>query len=598
LNSISEEQLIRQQLQFLYGDQGDQVWLELQERITEFASRNPSLSHKKFVMNEQDAILITYGDQFQDSAQRDLQALREFLSQYLAEEINWIHLLPFYPYSSDDGFSVINYRQVNPDIGTWDDIAHLAEEYHLMFDAVVNHISRRSDWFQAFQQGKSPYQDYFITVDPNTDLSSIFRPRALPLLTPVRTVDGEVYVWTTFSDDQIDLNFSNPQVLLEVIDLLLFYAERGASLIRLDAIGYVWKMIGTSSLNLPQAHGIVKIVRNVLNLAAPQVGIITETNVPHEENIMYFGDSFEVNDSDGKPFNGDEAQLVYQFSLAPLVLHSLNRADVTALSRWADTLSVPYQNTAFFNFIASHDGIGVMPAKGLLNEEEIDALIDKTVSHGGEVSYKTNADGSRSVYELNITLYDALNNPSSENPVIDVNRFLASQAIMLSLAGVPGIYIHSLFGSQNCKSCVADTGRARSINREKFHLNDLREKLDDPDNLHSRVFFGYRQLLRIRRGHPAFHPAAPQRVIKSNSQVFTLLRTSLDQSEYILCLVNVSSTNQKIEIDLKSLDIPVCNSLRDLISGKPVSHKNGMIKLILEGYQVMWLFTGSPSASN
>ena len=598
MNSISEEQHIRQQLQFLYGDQEEQVWLELQEKITEFASRNPFLSHKKFGMNEQDAILITYGDQFQDSAQRDLQALREFLDQYLMEEINWIHLLPFYPYSSDDGFSVINYRQVNPDLGSWDDIAHLAEKYQLMFDAVVNHISRQSDWFQSFQQGESPYQDYFITVDPDTDLSSIFRPRALPLLTPIQTIDGEKYVWTTFSDDQIDLNFSNPQVLLEVIDLLLFYAERGASLIRLDAIGYVWKMIGTSSLNLPQAHSIVKIVRKVLNLAAPQVGIITETNVPHEENIKYFGDSLEENDSGEKPLNGDEAQLVYQFSLAPLVLHSFNSGDATALSWWVDTISVPYQNTAFFNFIASHDGIGVMPAKGLLTKDEIKILIDKTILHGGEVSYKTNSDGSKSVYELNITLYDALNNPSSENPGTDVNRFLTSQAIMLSLAGVPGIYIHSLVGSRNCKSCVAATGRARSINREKFHLNDLREKLDDPDNLHSRVFLGYKLLLKIRRSHPAFHPAAPQRVFEINLQVFTLLRISLDQSEYILCLVNVSSTNQKIEIGLKSLGIPASNSLRDLISGKTVSAENGIIKLVLEGYQVMWLFTGSPSARN
>jgi sucrose phosphorylase len=595
---MRDEIHIRQQLVFLYGSEGEQVWFELQERINGFHTRNPNLPRVEFGMNERDAVLITYGDQFKEKNQSDLQSLSDFLNDYLSDAINWVHILPFYPYSSDDGFSVIDYRQVNPEIGTWDDIAALADKYQLMFDAVVNHISRQSAWFQAFQRDESPYKDYFIPVDPKTDLSSIFRPRALPLLTEIQTADGEKHVWTTFSDDQIDLNFSNPQVLLEVIDLLLFYAERGASLIRLDAVGYVWKLIGTSSLNLPQAHSIVKIIRSVMNLAASQVGIITETNVPHEENIKYFGDSLEANDLDVKPFNGDEAQLVYQFSLASLILHSFNSADITALSRWTDALSVPYQNSSFFNFIASHDGIGVMPAKGLLTDGEINALIDKTILHGGEVSYKTNSDGSKSVYELNITLYDALNNPSAENPDTDVKRFLASQAIMLSLAGVPGIYIHSLFGSRNCSSCVEETGRARSINREKFQLNDLRERLDDPDNIHSKVFSGYKQLLKIRQSHPAFHPGAPQRVLESNQQVFTLLRSDLDHSEHILCLVNVSNNKQKIEIDLNYLEILSSNSLRDLISDKPIAPVKGKIKLILEGFQVMWLFTRNPSSSN
>lgn len=582
---------IRKQLIFLYGDRGKQVWLELQQKLNEFASGYPSQSRKDFSLDEGDAILITYGDQFQTDNQHDLQSLLDFLNEYLAEELNWIHLLPFYPYSSDDGFSVIDNRQVNPEIGTWAEITLLADRYHLMFDAVVNHISRQSDWFQAFIRDESPYNDFFRVVDPDTDLSSVFRPRALPLLTPVQTSAGEKFVWTTFSDDQIDLDYSNPRVLLEVIDLLLFYVEKGARLIRLDAIGYVWKEIGTSSLNLPEAHRIVKIIRGALNIAAPHVGIITETNVPHDENIKYFGIPIDDKDYHEKPLNGDEAQLVYQFSLAPLILHTFNTADVNTLSNWVETLSVPYKNAAFFNFIASHDGIGVTPAKGLMTDEEIDSLLAKTLLHGGKISYKTNSDGTKSAYELNITLYDALNNPFDANHPEDVNRFLASQVIMLSLAGVPGIYVHSLFGSRNCQSCVEETGRARSINREKFSLEKLRHKLSDPENLHTKVLTDYKKILRIRREHPAFHPGAPQRILKTNNNIFSLLRSDLDQRERIICLVNVSPEIQEITIDLLSLEISLNDVMIDLISNKTFNSHNGSISVKLGGFQAMWLRT-------
>jgi len=595
---MSDENRIRQQLDYLYGIEGDQTWVKLQNLIKEFQSRNPNLVGDEFHLDEKDAILITYGDQFQETDRRNLQSLSDFLNNHFGDSINRVHILPFYPFSSDDGFSVIDFRQVDPDIGTWEDISSLANNFQLMFDVVINHISRESTWFQAFKRGEEPYKDYFITVDPAIDLSSIFRPRALPLLTPVETNGGEVYVWTTFSEDQIDLNFANPKVLLEIVDLLLFYVEHGARLIRLDAIGYVWKFIGTSSLNLPQAHSFVKIIRGVLNIAAPQTGIITETNVPHEENIKYFGEPVEDKNLKGKPLNGDEAQMVYQFSLAPLILHSFICGDITVLTKWARTLKVPYQTTAYFNFIASHDGIGVMPAEGLLTDDEIKALVGRALLHAGEVSYKTNSDGSKSVYELNITLFDALNNPAQENPDLDVKRFLASQAIMLSLAGVPGIYIHSLFGSRNCISCVNDTGRARSINREKFDFDELRTRLDDHNNIHTKVFLGYKELLKIRRNQAAFHPGAPQQVLESNQQVFTILRSDLNQKTHILCLVNISPEHQDVMIDLISLGIQKVDSLLDLLDDKSYISDKGKITLVMEGFQVMWLLVENPPSLN
>jgi sucrose phosphorylase len=502
--------------------------------------------------------------------------------------------LPFFPYSSDDGFSVINYRQVDNRIGTWDDIHRLSENYLLMFDAVINHISRESDWFQAYLKGESPYSNYFIEIDPSTNLSSIFRPRALPLLHPVDTVEGQKYVWTTFSEDQIDLNFSNPQVLLEIIKLILFYSENGASLIRLDAVGYIWKLVGSSSLNLPQAHAVVKILRAVLNIAAPNTGIITETNVPHEENIAYFGEIDSEMETPGKPRSGDEAQMVYNFSLAPLILHTFHTENASILSNWARTLGVPFQDSAFFNFIASHDGIGVMPAKDLLSDEQIQALVDKTLLHGGEASFKTNSDGTKSVYELNITLFDALNDPAEENSNLAVKRFLASQAIMLSLAGVPGIYIHSLFGSQNCFSCQHETGRARSLNREKFDLDQLKSDLENQENIHRHILNEYRSLLLIRQTQPAFHPAAAQEIIDSNNAIFILLRTNKKNQSRILCLINVSSNFQPADIDLSGLGLNGIVAFDDLLSDQSLAADNGHLQVSLEAYQIQWLIQKFP----
>ena len=586
---MDNENILQAQLEFLYANQSEEISNKIIDLIDGFRARNPGTPPGSFQLNEKDAILITYGDQFQSPNQSHLRSLVKFLNQYIGDAITWVHLLPFYPYSSDDGFSVIDYRQVDPQLGSWADIHKLSEKYRLMFDAVINHISRESDWFKAFQRGEFPYSKYFIEVDPGLDLSSIFRPRALPLIHSVNTSSGEKYVWTTFSEDQIDLDFSNPQVLLEIIDLLLFYVENGASLIRLDAIGYIWKVVGTSSLNLPQAHSVVKILRAVLNLAAANTGIITETNVPHEENIKYFGEPASAQVIHGKNQSGDEAQMVYQFSLAPLILHTFHSQDTTVLTNWIRSLSVPYLDSAFFNFIASHDGIGVMPAKGLLTNQQIQFLVDQTLAHGGEVSYKTNADGSKSVYELNITLYDALNDPADNNVEIGVKRFLASQAIMLSLAGVPGIYVHSLFGSRNCHACKERTGRARSLNREKHNLDDMLKKMDDPGSVQYQILSQYRRLLEIRKNQSAFHPAADQSIVGENKHVFTLLRTNESQQSSILCLVNISDSDQKLDLDLSQLGINHPGKVQDLVSGEYKTITNGHIQQTLDAYQVLWI---------
>lgn len=568
-------------LTFLYGETtGEATLRRLKALIEQYRPRLPQPFQAR--LSERDAILITYGDMVREPGKSPLHALAEFLQQHVQTGINIVHLLPFYPYSSDDGFSVIDYKAVNPDLGDWEDVARVGQHFRLMFDAVINHISAQSAWFQAFLANDPRYRNYFITVEPGTDLSQVFRPRALPLLTPVPTKDGEKLVWTTFSSDQIDLNYENPDVLLDILDVLLFYVSQGAEFIRLDAIAFMWKEPGTSSIHRPQTHRIIQLIRSVLDVVAPQVFLITETNVPHEDNISYFG-------------NGtNEAQMVYNFSLPPLTLHAFHSGDATILSQWANTsLSLPSSRTTFFNFLASHDGIGLTPARGILSDAAVDAMAQRVQALGGYVSYKNNPDGSKSPYELNINYLDALGDPGATNESVELKarRFLAAQAIMLALRGVPGIYFHSLFGSQSWQEGVRQSGRYRTINRQKLEREALARELATPGTLRQRVFAGYLDLLVRRRARSAFHPNGEQQVIFCHKAIFALRRRSPDSNDEVLCLHNVSNEAQEVTIGTDALPQPgSARYLTDLLAGDrhPIDD-NQALTLILEPYQVLWL---------
>jgi len=585
--SESIEQRIRDHLTFLYGAERAPALLEyLRTILTQFQQRNPRLSAALATperIMERDSILITYGDQVAEPGRPPLQTLTEVLEKYVGGVITGVHVLPFFPYSSDDGFSIIDYTAVNPDFGDWMDVEQLGRNFRLMFDAVINHISAHSDWFQEFLKGNPEFADYFTVVEEGTDLSQVVRPRALPLLTCAQTAYGDRLVWTTFSTDQIDLNYGNPDVLLKIIEILLLYIERGAEFIRLDAIAYLWKKIGTPCIHLEETHRVVKLFRAILDSVAPHVMLVTETNVPHEENISYFGDST------------DEAQMVYQFPLPPLVLHTFHSGDASHLARWAAGLSTPSDSTTFFNFLASHDGVGVRPVEGILSPSEVQSLVERTLAHGGFVSYKTNADGTRSVYELNISYFDALSDPNAPEPLdLQARRFLASQAIMLALAGVPGIYVHSLFGSRSYRAGVEQTGRYRSINREKFHRGQLEQALADSSSLRHKVLYPYLHLIRTRAAQRSFHPNGAQQVLfgdgAQNEPLFVLVRTSPDGDEKVICVHNVSNAVQPFQVNLGALSIRHADALQDAISGTfyPVDNDNDLT-LTVGPYQVLWL---------
>lgn len=567
-------------LTFLYGSaQAETLWPQIQRLLADFRPPTACLPAGEF--SEKDAVLITYGDNFSQPGEAPLRTLQTFLREEARGLLSGVHILPFYPYSSDDGFSVIDYRQVNPELGGWEDIDALGRHVHLMFDAVINHISRRSEWFQGFIRGQQPFVDYFITPAEDADLSRVIRPRTLPLLTRVETSVGEREVWTTFSDDQMDLNYANPAVLLEIVALLLFYVEHGAQMIRLDAIAYLWKEPGSTCLHLPQTHAVVKLLRAVLDAAAPHVVLITETNVPHLENISYFG---EV-DAAGRT---DEAQLVYQFPLAPLTLHTFLTGSAERLSAWAAGLDAP---GLFFNFLASHDGIGLSPAHGILSPAQIDHLAQTTLRNGGQISYRANPDGSHTPYELNITFYDALYQPE-QSAETNAARFLASQAVLLSLAGVPGIYVHSLLGSRNWQAGLQQTGRARTINREKFNYPELRARLADSADPSGKILRAYLRLLQARQSTPAFHPAGRQKVVSLSPQVFGLERVSPDESGMVLSLINISAEEQTVQVAPSRSAAAWVDLLNP--DHRCTPNAQSELSISLSPYQICWLTPANP----
>ena len=563
---------IRSRLEFLYGadsvaDLAGRVAriLETHRQLRGHCTDGPYWTHR-------DIVLISYGDSIQSPGATPLQTLRTFLSRHLAQEFSMVHLLPFFPWSSDGGFSVTDFRAVNAELGDWEDIAALQQRFDLAIDLVLNHCSRENLWFFDYIAGQQPACDYFIEVDPKENLSMVTRPRSTPVLTGVRTPRGMKHVWATFSNDQIDLNYRNPEVLLEMIDLMLYYVRRGARMVRLDAVGYVWKQIGTRCIHLPQTHEIVKLFRDILALVEPGALIITETNVPHAENVSYFG-------------QGDEAHLVYQFSLPPLLLHAIFSGATHYLCAWARdiaAMSLP-PGCSFLNFTASHDGVGLRPLEGLVPAAEVETMLEAMRQRGGYISTRRKPDGSDSPYELNISWFDAFGAADEADRQWQVPSFLLSQIVALSLRGIPAVYIHSLLATPNDHIGVERTGLTRAINRRKWDRGELEGLLADPECTSGRVFNRYRRLLQIRRRQPAFHPDAPQRTLSLADGLFGVERTAGDGSQRLLAVFNFTRREQRVALTALAHDLVAWT---ELIGDAAVTIDDG--ELVLPPYAAFW----------
>ena len=557
---------IEAQLRLAYGQ--DQTGALLTRIAALVDHWQPAMTERRPWLDQADAMLITYADTLRAPDEAPLATLHRFLQERCADLVTAVHLLPFFPWTSDDGFSVKDYRAVDPAVGDWSDVLALAGDVEVMVDAVINHASAESEWFKGFLAGEAPYASYFMRADPEADLSAVVRPRALPLLTEVETASGPAHVWTTFSPDQVDLDYSNPELLLEILDILLDYCAKGARFIRLDAIGFMWKRLGTGCMHLPETHALVQVMREVVEAAAPGTLIITETNVPHAENISYFGDA------------APEAHLVYQFPLPPLVQHAFQTGDASALTAWARDLEPPPPGTTFFNFLASHDGIGMRPLEGLLPPEAVARMAETVVERGGAVSMRALPDGSTKPYELNISYLDGLV-PAAADDATRAAAMVAAHGILLAMAGLPGIYIHSLLGSRSDHAGMARTGRNRSINREKLDVSAVRAALDNPASLRYRVFEGIARLLRARAAEPALHPDAGQRIITGDPGLVLIERRTAGRR--LLAAINVTATTRAFTAETEAE-----HGWSDIVSGETLEGPS----ISMPAFAVRWLVEG------
>jgi sucrose phosphorylase len=523
--------------------------------------------------DEQDCILITYGDTLVKPDERPLVTLKNFIDQYLKKHINGVHILPFFPYSSDDGFSVIDYLVVNPSLGDWDDVSAIAKDYKLMSDLVINHVSSRGRWFENFKKRVDPGKSYFVEVDSSTDLSAVVRPRNTPLLSEVETADGPRHVWCTFSADQVDLNFRNPDVLKEFVNIIKLYLQWGVKIFRMDAVAFLWKEVGTPSIHLQQTHEIIKLLRTLIEHHSPDAVIITETNVPNRENLTYFG-------------NANEAHVIYNFSLPPLLLYTLMSGDCRHLKTWLMSMPPAQAGTTYLNFIASHDGIGLRPLDGLVSDEEREKLVETMSKFGGKITYRRLPDSTDKAYELNIALFSALQGTmQNEKDGWQLQRFICAHAIMFALEGIPAIYFHSLVGTENDYHRLEHTGRARSINRHIWQSDALTQTLENEQGHHRQVFDQILALLAVRRKQKAFHPNTTQFTLHLGTKVFAFWRQSYDRRQSVFCLFNITAEEQAI--NLADINLIGTDKWTDLISGEHYEDLGG--QLILTPYQFVWI---------
>lgn len=529
-------------------------------------------SPKQYVIqnrwDESDVALITYLDTFYNNDEKNIQTLEQVLNTYLQDNVSIIHLLPFFPYSSDDGFAVIDYLKIKKGLASWSDIKKLSLKYKIMADLVINHCSSQSEWFQQFLNNQLPGKNYFLDYKDKFDTSKIVRPRSHDLLQIFKTKKSEKFVWCTFSRDQVDLNFKNKDILIEFLKIIKFYLDQGISILRLDAVAFLWKKLGTNCINLNETHEVIKLFRLLLDASSQKTFLITETNLPNKENLDYFG-------------NGNEAQLIYNFSLPPLILYSMLYGNSTILRKWLMSMPPPMEGTTYFNFIASHDGIGIRPAEGLISEKNIKAILRRMKEFGGEVSYRK-VENKNKPYEINIALIDALKGTIDNLDNFQIERFICAHAIMLSLEGIPAIYVHSFFGTENDYSGMQSTKQKRSINRKRYDLKDLRNKMNKK-TINSTVLKQLNSLISIRKKQPAFHPNATQFTLNLGEKIFALWRQCQNRKQSIFVLCNI--TSQKQPVDLNEINLIFNKNWIDLISNKKIESK----KIFLKPYQTMWI---------
>ena len=545
----------------------DQYSKEITQIIKKFNKKNKK---KNKLISEKTSIIICYGDSVFDSKQKYLiKGFQNFYQKRLKNYFNTVHFLPFYPSSSDSGFAVKDHYKIDSRIGTWSDISNFAKKNDVMADIVINHSSARGLWFRNFLKDKKPGKNYFLIVNTKFNTSKVVRPRDHELLKKINIFKKTEYLWRTFSPDQLDLNFKNPAVLLRFIKIMINLVNHGVTIFRLDAIAYLWKESGTKCINLKQTHEIIKLFRLICSFLSVKTILVTETNLPEKENLSYFGKK-------------DEANWIYNFSLSPLLIHAFLFENSFYLCKWSKQLPSTKLGNNYLNFIASHDGIGMRPAEGILNKKSIRDLLTRLKKNGSKFSYRKIKGKSKKVYEANITVFNALKKSNIDKEgKFYFERYISAHAIMISFEGVPAVYFNSLFGTSNDEAKYIITGNNRDINRYRWNQKHILNQLKNSKSKQSIFYKSLTNLLSIRAKQKAFHPNASRTTLNMGSKIFCFQRKSIDKKQSIICLTNLSSKAQYVLLNKKF------RSWKNLINQKLYILPNKKLKL--EPFQTIWL---------
>ena len=522
--------------------------------------------------NQNHSVLITYADSVQKEGEQTLVTLNIILEKYFKELSKVVHILPFLRATSDGGFAVSSHKLLDEKFGNWNDLKNLSKRHILMADLVLNHVSSSHPWVQQFKKGEEPGLSNIFAPSKNLDWSNVIRPRSSSLFSQINTSVGPKQVWTTFGPDQVDLNWQNPRMLIEFLNLFILYINNGIKWFRLDAVGFIWKQSGTTCLNLPKAHCIVKVLRKKLSSLLSDGVLITETNVPQKENLSYLETE-------------DEAHMAYNFPLPPLLLEAVvtSRADI--LNTWIYNWPVLPENTTLFNFTASHDGVGLRPLEGLMNEERIKELLINCEKRGGLISHRRLFNGEDKPYELNISWWSAMEDSSRDTKRFQQERFILSQLLVMALKGVPAFYLPALLGSENDIKKFSITGERRDLNREKFDFYKLLIKLEDKNSIASKNLKILSTAMKIRSKIKSFHPSAEMKCLtKGRSDIVAIHRTFEKSS--IFAIHNM--TDNKLDF---SIDDSLKSSLKDgFIYCDYLSDKQyGNLNFVLDPFQVLWI---------
>lgn len=429
--------------------------------------------------------LITYADRITG---HDLSALDQLLTTQLKSLFSGVHILPFYfPIDgSDAGFDPIDHTQVDPRLGDWQTVRQIGQHSEIMADLIVNHMSAQSEEFLDVLANAeaSPYWDLFLK---ETDIfpvgitqqqaKQIYRPRPGSCFSQKTLNDGRVInFWTTFTDNQIDINVESPAGQAYLERVLTLFAQNGVKIIRLDAAGYAIKRAGTSCFMTDESFAFV----DTLSRRANELGM---------ETIAEIHSHFETQIAVANRVNR-----VYDFALPPLVLHTLFSLNCTALLHWLD---IAPRNC--LTVLDTHDGIGIIDAgpqgekPGLLNAAEVDALVEKIHTNSdGQSRLATGAAASNlDLYQVNCTFYDALGQ--------DDFAYLLARAIQFFSPGVPQVYYAGLFAVPNAMALLGKTNVGRDINRPYLTGLDLNEAFERP------IVKGLMKLIEFRNTHDAFN---------------------------------------------------------------------------------------------